>query len=67
MGRDIKVGNDPVDSDGSIKLANVGVGTSMYVTRCTELFFLLWRHSRDPIVGFETLDRFTRTEHVRAS
>ena len=43
MGRDMKVGNDPVDSYGSIKLAESGLGTCMYVTRCTQFFFLLWR------------------------
>uniref|UniRef100_A0A453RS66 Uncharacterized protein n=1 Tax=Aegilops tauschii subsp. strangulata TaxID=200361 RepID=A0A453RS66_AEGTS len=26
----------PVDSDGSIELPDLGLGTSMYVTHCTE-------------------------------
>ncbi|KAE8806436.1 40S ribosomal protein S5-1 [Hordeum vulgare] len=42
-GRNIKARNDPVESDGSVKLAYIGMGASMYVTPSgyAELFFVL--------------------------
>lgn len=54
MGRDIKVGNDPVDSYGSIKLADIGAG---HVHVRDPLHSVLLTLARDLIIGFETLAR----------
>ena len=50
-GSNIKARNDPVESDGSVKLADVGIGASMYMipSGCDQFILLLWRHSRDPM------------------